>query len=117
MGLLGDPHGTHASLADRFQQLVAAGDDVARLHVGSIGSGPLRAARHRPVQQVPGPLVRPQERLDMGPESGVASASLIDVGGPLFGVRQRHSGSEDGLGTFGRGGHGLILVCWFVSLR
>ena len=42
--LLGHPDCAHASLADRFQQLVAAGDDGAGLLAGSVGHGLLRGA-------------------------------------------------------------------------
>ena len=77
---------------------------------GNVGPGPVWAARHGPVEQVPGPLVGPQQRLDMVPESSVALASLIEVCGPLSGVRQGHGGGEDGFGAVGRVGHGWILV-------
>jgi len=104
-------------LADRFEQLVAASDDGAGLLVVHVGPGLLQAARHGPIQQVPGALVRPQQGLDVAPQSGVACASLIQVRGTLVSGRQSQGGGEDRLGAVGGVGHGSIPIRSAVSLR
>src|SRR5207302_9081363 len=107
--LHGGPARPHAAFADVLEGLLTAGDDGAGLLAWDISPGLLRAAGHRPVEEVAGPLVGAQQSLDVASNGRVVGAFPIQVSGPLAG-RQGDGSGKNGFTTIGHGSPSWVSV-------
>ena len=89
---LGQVDGAHAAPAELADHAVgtdpASHDRLLAVH--------LREGDRRRLDEAPGPLVRPQQALDLGAERGVLAALAIEQGRPRI-RRKRQGGVEERL--------------------
>src|SRR5262249_14439220 len=92
LGLLGDPDRAHAALADRLQQLVAAGDDGPDLLGGESVAGSLLARSRRFGALIDATdVLLTSGRAEPQPleQGGVGPTGLFQEARPVGGVRSR----------------------------
>jgi len=107
LALLGHPNRAHATLADRFQQLVAAGDDGA----GLLGAGRRHDGGGGVFQEISCPEMVGDELVELAPQLGIILAGLIQEGGAVFRRVDGDRLAEDRLWVFAIGGHSGFLPC------